>query len=74
MKDLPWRRPCITESIPGSKFAITVSYDPRPLFAEDKLIPCEVFVTKRAKIGSDLDTQLAELGIVASKLMQGEIE
>ena len=70
MEELPNRRPCVTHSVSGSKFAVTVSYDPREF--PRKLVPVEVFVTKRAKIGSELDEQLAELGVVASKLMQGK--
>jgi len=70
MKDLPWRRPCITEAV--DDFAVTVSYDPRPLWAEGKIVPCEVFITQRAKSGTELEEHQIDLGVAASKLMQGE--
>lgn len=45
-------------------------------FKQDHLgnwtIPFEVFVTARGKSGSELDGHLYEIGVAASKLMQGE--
>ena len=34
--------------------------------------PVEFFITGRGKVGQDLDTELYELSVKASKLMQGE--
>lgn len=48
----------------GFRFAVTVGFDPQ--FGN----PCEVFLTKRGKSGSDLETTLYELGVLASKIMQ----
>ena len=36
--------------------------------------PVEFFITGRGKVGQRLDTELYELSVKASKLMQGEIE
>jgi len=69
-RPLPWRRPCLTEKVDG--FAVTVSYDPRPLFHEGRAVPCEAFITNRAKSGSELEAHQVELSIAMSKMMQGE--
>ena len=61
---LPNRRPCVT--VGAGPFAITTSW--HPLTGE----VCEVFVTQRAKSGSELDQHLYELGVAASKAMQLE--
>jgi hypothetical protein len=58
----PNRRPCITEEI--GKFAISVS------FVEGK--PYEVFFVKRGKSGTEIEELLHDLGVAASKIMQGE--
>lgn len=62
---LPNRRECITEAIPGSNFAVTVGFDNGR--------PVEVFVTQRAKAGTDMDAILYELGVTASKIMQNKV-
>ena len=59
---LPNRRPCITEDV--GTFAVTVSYDPKTG------CPIEMFMTKRAKIGTDIENILYDLGVTTSKLMQ----
>ena len=66
MSDPPNRRPSITDEVMGDgfRFAVTVGFDPQ--FGN----PCEVFLTKRGKSGSDLETTLYELGVLASKIMQ----
>ncbi len=61
---LPNRRPCVHEKV--GPFIVTVGFDPR----DGK--PCEVFISKRAKTGTELDDHLYQLGVTASKLMQGE--
>ena len=62
MSDPPNRRPSITDEVIGDgyEFAVTVGFDPE--FGN----PCEVFMTKRGKSG----TELYELGVLASKIMQ----
>lgn len=62
--DLPNRRETVTEEV--GPFAVSVS------FVNGN--PVEVFMTKRAKVGTELDDILYELGVTASKLMQGEHE
>lgn len=69
--DLPWRRPCVTEEV--DNFSVTVSYDPREL-VRGRIVPCEVFMSQRAKSGSELEEHQYELGVAASKLMQGELD
>jgi hypothetical protein len=58
------RRPIVTEEV--GPFAISVGFDP------DTGHPIEVFITKRAKSGTDLEEILYEIGVAASKIMQGE--
>lgn len=68
--NLPNRRPCVTEDVDA--FAVTVSYLPdltKPDFLGQ---PCEVFITKRAKSGTELEAHQFQLGVAISKLMQGE--
>ena len=66
MSDPPHRRPSITDEVRGEGFelAVTVGFDP------DFGNPCEVFLTKRGKSGSELEATLYELGVLASKIMQ----
>jgi hypothetical protein len=59
---LPNRR--VSETADVGKFSVTVS------FVDDK--PVEVFITKRAKSGSELEELLYELGVTVSKMMQRE--
>ena len=62
MEDLPNRRLTITEQV--GPFAVTVGFvNARPV---------EVFIAQRAKSGTDLDDLLYQLGVTASKIMQGE--
>lgn len=65
-KNLPNRRPCITTDL-GMGLAVTVSFHPQTGEA------VEVFMSGRGK-ASDGEMQdcLYDLGVVASKLMQGE--
>jgi len=65
---IPDRRYTTTEQV--GPFAVSVG------FKQDHLgnwtIPFEVFVTARGKSGTELDSHLYEIGIAASKMMQGE--
>ena len=62
---LPNRRPCITTELGG--FAVTVGFNPLNNYE-----PCEVFITARAKSGTELEAWQYETGVEASKIMQGE--
>jgi len=66
MSDPPNRRPSITDEVSGDGFelAVTVGFDP------DFGNPCEVFLTKRGKSGTELEATLYQLGVLASKIMQ----
>ena len=66
MSSPPNRRPSFTEEVAGEgfTFAVTVGFD--PVFGN----PCEVFLTKRGKSGSALESSLYEIGVLASKIMQ----
>ena len=66
MSDPPPRRPSITDEVSGDGFelAVTIGFDPK--FGN----PCEVFLTKRGKSGSELEATLYELGVLARKIMQ----
>jgi len=66
MSDPPNRRPSITDEVIGDgyEFAVTVGFDPE--FGN----PCEVFMTKRGKSGTELEATMYELGVLASKIMQ----
>ena len=65
---IPDRR--FTETQQIGPFAVSVG------FRQDHLgnwtIPFEVFITARGKSGSELDDHLYEIGVAASKMMQGE--
>ena len=65
-REIPNRRPCINTRT--DNFHFSVSFDPH---SGD---PVEFFITGRGKVGQQLDTELYELSVKASKLMQGEIE
>jgi len=65
--------------IPDRRFTKTQKVGPFAVsvgFTQDATggwtVPCEVFVTVRGKIGSELDDHLYEIGVAASKMMQGE--
>ena len=66
MSEPPNRRPSVTAEVNGDGFelAVTVGFDP------DFGNPCEMFLTKRGKSGSELEATLYELGVLASKIMQ----
>ena len=65
-REIPNRRPCINTRT--DNFHFSVSFDPHTGH------PVEFFITGRGKVGQQLDTELYELSVKASKLMQGEIE
>ena len=65
-REIPSRRPCINTRI--ENFHFSVSFDPHTGH------PVEFFITGRGKVGQELDTELYELSVKASKLMQGEFE
>ena len=60
------RRPCITTRT--DNFHFSVGFDPHTGMA------VEFFITGRGKVGQQLDSELYELSVKASKLMQGEPE
>lgn len=64
--EIPNRRPCITTRT--DNFHFSVGFDP------DTGTAVEFFITGRGKVGQQLDTELYELSVKASKLMQGEPE
>ena len=65
-RDIPNRRPCINTRT--DNFHFSVSFDPHTGH------PVEFFITGRGKVGQELDAELYELSVKASKLMQGEFE
>ena len=65
-REIPNRRPCINTRT--DNFNFSVSFDPHSGH------PVEFFITGRGKVGQQLDTELYELSVKASKLMQGEFE
>lgn len=60
---LPNRRPCITARTENFHFSIS--------FHPETNEPVEIFIGGRGKSGSQLDFELEELSIKASKIMQG---
>ena len=62
--NLPNRRPCITTRT--DNFHFLVGFDPHTGVA------VEFFIPDRGKVGQQLDSELHELSVKASKLMQGE--
>jgi hypothetical protein len=65
---IPNRRYSVTEQV--GPFAITVGF--KQGSDGEWNVPFEVFITQRGRSGSELDDHLYELGVSASKLMQGE--
>jgi len=65
-RSIPNRRPCVNTRT--ENFHFSVSFDPNTGH------PVEFFITGRGKVGQELDTELYELSVKASKLMQGEFE
>ena len=66
IRDIPNRRPCVNTRT--ENFHFSVSFDPHTGH------PVEFFITGCGKVGQELDTELYELSVKASKLMQGEFE
>lgn len=68
MTELPTRRTHVTVGIDapafGGEFAVCVG------FVDGH--PCEMFITQRAKPGTQMDQLLYDIGVTASKIMQGE--
>ena len=64
IREISNRRSCI--NIRGGNFHFSVGFDPYTGHS------VEFFITGRGKVGQQLDTELYELSIKASKLMQGE--
>ena len=64
--EIPNRRPCITTRT--NNFHFSVGFDPHTGVA------VEFFITGRGEVGQQSDTELYELSVKASKLMQGEPE
>ena len=65
-RDISNRRPCFNTRT--GNFHFSVRFDPHTGH------PVEFFITGRGKVGQQLDTELYELSVKASKLMQGEFE
>ena len=65
-RDILNRRPCVNTRT--DNFHFSVGFDPHTGH------PVEFFITGRGKVGQELDTELYELSVKASKLMQGEFE
>jgi len=64
--ELPNRRPCITTRT--DNFHFMVGFNP------DTGIAVQFFFTGRGKVAQHLDSELYDLSVKASKLMQGERE
>ena len=64
--EIPSRRSSINTRT--ENFHFSVSFDPHTGH------PVGFFITGRGKVGQQLDTELYELSVKASKLMQGEME
>lgn len=69
MTDMPSRRFCVTEQI--GPFSVSVGFVQGNRGEWD--VPVEVFVTARDKSGTELDAHLYNIGVAASKIMQGEM-
>lgn len=68
MRQVPNRRPCITTNV-GAGLAVTVSFCPQTGDA------IEVFMSQRGKASdNELTEAMYNLGVTASKLMQGEFD
>ena len=63
-REIPNRRPCINTRT--ENFHFSVGFDPHT----GK--PIEFYITGRCKVEQQLDAELYELSVKASKLMQGE--
>ena len=66
MTELPTRRPCFNTRTENFHFSVSF----HPYTGQ----PIEFFITGRGKVGQQLDTELYELSVKASKLMQGELD
>jgi len=68
MRQIPNRRPCITTNV-GAGMAVTVSFCPQTGDA------IEVFMSARGKASdNEMTDAMYNLGVTASKLMQGEFD
>lgn len=68
MRQVPNRRPCITTNV-GAGMAVTVSFCPK---SGDAI---EVFMSQRGKASdNELTEAMYNLGVTASKLMQGDFD
>jgi len=67
---IPARRLTITNQV--GPFAVSVGF--KQDHTGEWTIPFEVFVTARGKSGTELDDYLYEIGVVASKTMQLDVE
>ena len=65
-RDIPNRRPCVNTRT--ENFHFSVSFDPHTGH------PVEFFITGRGKVGQELVTEVYELNVKVSNLMQGEFE
>ena len=65
-RSIPNRRPCVNTRTENFHFSVRLG----PHTGH----PVEFFITGRGKVGQELDTELYELSVKASKLMQGEFE
>ena len=65
-RDIPNRRLCVNTRT--ENFHFSVSFNPHTGH------PVEFFITGRGKVSQELETELYELSVKASKLMQGEFE
>ena len=65
-REIPNRRPCVNTRT--ENFHFSVSFDPHTGH------PIEFFITGRGKVGHELDSELYQLSVKASKLMQGEFQ
>jgi hypothetical protein len=61
---IPNRRPTINQEV--GCFIVSVSFDP------ETNKPIELWFSKRAKSGTELEQHLYDLGVAISKLMQNE--
>jgi hypothetical protein len=66
---IPNRRYTVTEQVGPFSVSVGFMQDHRGEYT----IPFEVFIDSRGKSGTELEGFLHEIGVRASKLMQGEV-
>ncbi len=64
---IPTRRPNYTTDV--GPFSVTVSFMPDKRANDMCGRPVEVFISRRAKTGTELDDHLYQIGVEASRLM-----